>query len=111
MRFGNILKENGLSSLKVGDTVIRAVGSTAVETRKFVKITGETEAYWIVGNEKFKKIDGKTVGGGKAYIMFPNDTLIKEVNKINYVNFLSAFKDWGNLSYETLKDIYNKIKK
>ena len=49
-----------LSELKVGSQVMLS----SMGGKIFPHITGETNKYWIIGQNRYRKSDGKKVGGG-----------------------------------------------
>lgn len=106
---------NELENVKVGDFVV-LIGSYAHDgcLRKVERVT---KSQIIVNKRRYRKNDGRIVGGGGwsyCYIRPATENDIERINKVRHKNKLLAFiknVTWYNLSLESLQTIYDVVKK
>lgn len=106
---------NELENVKVGDFVVLR-GSYAHDDclRKVERVT---KSQIIVNKRRYRKNDGRIVGGGGwsyCYIRPATENDIERINKVRHKNKLLAFirkADLDNLSLESLQTICDVMKK
>ena len=102
-----------LKDLKVGDEVFYSNGSV-YSSGAIIEITRITDTMIICNNTKFRKDNGNLVGNASEYILPRIKVLIeelkKQVYKQRYIRKIDNF-NFGKLTYEELKELYEMIVK
>lgn len=94
-----------LASLKVGAEVSFQQRYTALPG--LARISGETPKFWVVGNAKYRKDNGRSLGGGmwdRSEISEPTDKIREQLERHALVLYLKG-RDWGKCSVGTLREV------
>lgn len=106
---------NELENLKVGDLVV--VRGSLIVGEELRKIERVTKSQIVVDKRRYRKKDGRLVGGGDWCYGFIKPALEKDIERLNKVkqkNELLAYirkVAWSNLSLESLETICDVVKK